>query len=272
MHGCKRTYHGVFISALLFVGAGFFMPGSAVALSGVTAKGALVQRLDTGTVAVQRNSVEARRAASTVKILTAIIAVQELKLDDEAVISKRAACIAPSKAYLTRGAKYKVRDLLKAFLMGSANDAGVALAEAVSGTEIKFSQLMNKRARQMGAKHSKFLNATGLPEGKKWQGASPQDLAIFMKKFSEYPFLMDVLSRKKAVIQGSDGKKISIKNHNKLLWREGNTLIGKTGYTRRAGQCFLGIFKKDGRQYIVVMQGGSKLWGDLKVLMKSSGR
>lgn len=272
MHG-RRAFllfiRIVLLSVLLVYSV---LPGPVWAISGITAKAALVRRLDSDIVIFSQSRDLRLRAASTVKVLSAVIAIERLDLDQDVVISKRAAGIAPSKAYLTQGATYKVRDLLKAFLMSSANDAGVALAEAVAGTEIQFAELMNERARQLDAKDSLFLNATGLPEGKRKQYSTVHDLALFMKKLSTFPFLGEVISTKQDVICGSDGKKIYLKNHNKMLGKEGNTLVGKTGYTIAARHCFLGMFSQGKHRYIVALQGSAKPWADLATLMRKTGK
>lgn len=240
---------------------------SSQAAENLTAKAAIVIDANHETVFFEKNMHMRLPIASTVKILTAVIVFEQLDLEDQVVITKRAAGIAPSKAYLTEAEKYKVEDLLKCFLMSSANDAGVALAEAITSTEFKFSLLMNKRAKDLGAKDSFFLNATGLPENRKKQHATVYDLSLFMKKFLEYPQLVKIIRTKKAVIKRSDGKNIKLRNHNKFLWRNYNNLIGKTGYTRKAGHCFLGAFTQGKRRLIIAILGSRKLWSDLEYLL-----
>ncbi|MCM8812621.1 MAG: serine hydrolase [Candidatus Omnitrophica bacterium] len=247
--------------------AGAAVPCFATQTVGLTAKAAIVYDVDQGKVVYHKDMHALLPAASTVKILTALIVRQKLDLDERVTVSARAAGMAPSKAYLTAGADYAVRDLLKALLMGSANDAGAALAEAVSGTEIKFALLMNETAAAMGAKESRFLNATGLPEGKKRQYSSAYDLSLFMRKFLKYPELAEIIRTKNASITGSDGKVIHLRNHNKMLWRAPNTLVGKTGYTKRAQHCFLGVFPKGKRRLVVAIQGSQRPWADLQYLM-----
>ena len=236
----------------------------------LTAKSAIVMDAKSGTVLFEKNSNLRMPAASTVKLLTAVMAADNLDLEKSLRISKRAAGIAPSKAYLTERQSYKVNDLLLCFLMSSANDAGVVLAEAMAETEIRLSLLMNKQAKSWGAKNSFFLNATGLPEYKKRQYSTAYDLALFMKKFMEYPVLTQMMRKKNASISGSDGKVIKLRNHNKFLWRTGNDLIGKTGYTRAAKHCFLGSFSKSGKQLIVAIQGSRKPWDDLEYLINKN--
>ena len=197
-------------------------------------------------------------------MLTAVIAAENLSGEEKIPITKRAAGITPTKLYMEEGVQYKVNDLLKCLLMNSANDATVALAEAMAKTEFEFSLLMNDYAQDLGAKNSFFLNATGLPEGRKRQYSTANDLCIFMKKALAYPKLVKYMKIKSTVVTGTDNKEIKVRNHNKML----KTLIGKTGYTRRAQHCFLGVFTRGERRFIVALQGSRSLWKDLEYLAK----
>ena len=234
----------------------------------LTAKSAIIVNNKNGKILYDKNSRIRLPAASTVKILTAIIVAERLDFEQWVKISKRAAGITPTKVYLTENAKYRVKDLLQAFLINSANDAGVALAEAVSGSEIKFAHLMNKKAKELGAKDSFFLNATGLPENGKKQYSTTYDLALFMKEFLTYPHLVKIMQAKKATIVGTDSKKIQLRNHNKLLEEASFKLIGKTGYTKAAKHCFLGMFPKGRHKLIVAILGSRRPWADLKTLIR----
>ena len=233
----------------------------------LTAKSAIIMDASNGTILYQKNAYMRMPAASTVKVLTAIMSASSLDLNRALTVSKRAAGIAPSKVYLTEKAQYEVIDLIKCLLMGSANDAGVVLAEAMAPTEFRFSLLMNKKAKQIGAKNSFFLNATGLPEYKKRQYSTAYDLALFMKECVQNPRLVNIMRTKMITIAGSDEKVLRIKNHNKFLWRDSNDLIGKTGYTQKAGHCFLGAFTYGKRKLIIAIQGSRKPWDDLNYLI-----
>ncbi|MCP4650580.1 MAG: D-alanyl-D-alanine carboxypeptidase [PVC group bacterium] len=264
----KQSIHRIIFSCILITLVLFSSICFAKTKGGFTAKSALVMDADKGTIIYQRDPYVRLAAASTVKVLTAVLAMENLSEDQWIVISKRAEGITPTKLYMQQGVKYKVSDMLKSLLMNSANDSGVALAEAISDTEIQFSLLMNERARELGAKNSRFFNATGLPEGKKWQYSTAYDLCLFMKEALRYSKLSKYMQMQNTVIKGTDGKEIQVRNHNKMLKRKGNTLIGKTGYTRRAGHCFLGMFTRGKRRYLIAMQGSRKLWDDLEYLMR----
>ncbi|MFH1460666.1 MAG: hypothetical protein ABIG64_09910 [Candidatus Omnitrophota bacterium] len=233
----------------------------------LTAESAIIIGADNQKIYYRKNIEKRLPVASTVKVLTAVIIREKLELEKKIPITKRASGIAPSKAYLAYGVVYKVKDLLKCFLMSSANDAGVALAEAIAPTEFDFSLLMNKKAQTWGAKNSFFLNATGLPEHKKRQYSTVYDLSIFMHKFLEYPELIQIMETKQASIIGSDAKIIEIRNHNKFLWKKSNDLIGKTGYTNKAKHCFLGVFSQGKKKLIIAILGSRKPWDDLAYLI-----
>ncbi|MCG2711287.1 MAG: serine hydrolase [Candidatus Omnitrophica bacterium] len=253
----------LFVVVLFFARAGLSKQSTLL-----TAKSAIVMDAQSGAVLFEKNPNLRLPAASTVKVLTAVMAADKLDFEMMLSISKRAAGIAPSKAYLSEKESYKVKDLVLCVLMSSANDAGVALAEAMAETEFKFSLLMNRQAKSWGAKNSFFLNATGLPEYKKKQYSTVYDLALFMRKCVEYPALTQMMKKKYVSIYGSDGKEIKLRNHNRFLWRDSNNLIGKTGYTRGAKHCFLGLFSKGNKKFIVAIQGSRKPWDDLEYLIE----
>ena len=259
----RTLFTFVLLVAVLF----FARIGLSRQSTSLTAKSAIVMDAQSGIVLFKKNPNLRLPAASTVKVLTAVMAADNLDFESRLNISKRAAGIAPSKAYLSEKKSYKVKDLLLCILMSSANDAGVALAEAMAETEFRFSLLMNRKAKSWGAKNSFFLNATGLPEYRKRQYSTAYDLALFMRKCIEYPALTQMMRKKYANISGSDGKVIKLRNHNKFLWRTTNDLIGKTGYTRGARHCFLGLFSKGNKKLIVAIQGSRKPWNDLEYLI-----
>jgi D-alanyl-D-alanine carboxypeptidase len=204
--------------------------------------------------------------ASTVKLLTALVVLDRMSLDDRVVIKSSAVNVQPTKAGLTKGASYSVRDLLKVLLATSANDAGVALAQAVAGSESDFALLMNKKARAIGAKRSRFTNATGLPD--KRQVTTAYDLSLITRAAFTQPFIASVMKQKTVVITGSDGKRIARDNHNKLLWRISEPcVLGKTGYTRVAGHCYAGIAYYDDRRISVVILNSRQPWRDIVAIL-----
>ncbi len=215
-------------------------------------------------------SYKARRRlppASTVKVLSAMVVIDHLPLDRWVRVSKVAEAVEPSKVYLKAGEHYRVKDLLYAMLMASANDASVVLAEAVAGTQKRFANLMNTKAKRCGARESHFLTPNGLPAPGQYSTAL--DLAKIMRIASRYGLIVSALSRKYYRFRSKGGREIRVVNHNKLLWaKRWSWIKGKTGFTRRAGQCFLGMFQRRGRRYFFAMLGGRTLWSNVKELAR----
>ena len=225
--------------------------------------------------------------ASTTKVMTALLVLERLPLDQIVTVSSRANNIQPSKLHLRSGEQYKVSDLLYAILLNSANDASIALAEAVAGSEEKFVALMNRRARQLGAHHTKFANSTGLPAPKVPLGPAPKgrpgpqkrisqyttayDMALIFRKALGHPFFKKTVGLRYKTIYSASGRKILLKNHNKLLFTDwGKNIHGKTGYTKAAQACFVGYTTKNGKIWIMALFGCSRRWDDIRYLVKEN--
>ncbi|MDD5617820.1 MAG: D-alanyl-D-alanine carboxypeptidase [Candidatus Omnitrophica bacterium] len=235
--------------------------------SSITAASAIVVDLKKNKIVYSR-SIHAKRApASTLKILTALIALEKLGPDASVTISRKASLSEPSKIWLKPGEKYRSLDLIKAVLICSANDASVALAEAVAGSESQFAKMMNKKARSLGAKNSNFINASGLPA--KNQYSTVYDLYRITKAALKNPVINQIMQKKKTAIQNSDGREISLVNHNKLLFRMTYPLVlGKTGYTKTARHCYASIAYFENKEYAIVILKSRKPWTDMENLLK----
>ncbi len=209
--------------------------------------------------------------ASTVKVMTALVVLDKLKLDDYVTVSKNATKAQPTKLYFKPGEQYKVRDLLYAILIKSANDASIVLAEAVAGSHWKFVQLMNKKAKDLGAKHTKFSNSNGLPS-KAQQYTTAYDMYLIFRKALKYKFFRNTIKLKYKTIYSKSGRKISLKSHNKILFKDWKrNIYGKTGYTRAAGACFVGTIEKGGSTLIVGVFGCPNRWADIKHIVSYYG-
>lgn len=206
-----------------------------------------------------------RAPASTTKILTAILAVEHLNLNQVITIPAFAESIEPSKIHLRKGERYYVRDLVEATLISSANDAAEVLGWAVAGSQSKFSTMMTQKAHAIGAKRSRFVRGSGLPA--KGQYSTAYDMALIVRYAQRYPFIVKTLKTKKTSISSLGGRKIYLKNHNKMLWRDSREVIGKTGWTRKARHCFVGQIQSQGRKVFVALMGSQRLWRDLKALV-----
>lgn len=209
--------------------------------------------------------------ASTAKVMTALLVLERLSLHQYLTVGQNAVHVQPTKIYLRPGERYKVADLLYAILLKSANDASVVLAEAVAGSQQAFVELMNKRAKALGARHTKFANSNGLPS-KAAQYTTAYDMYLIFRAALRHHFFRDAIKRKYKTIYSKDGRKITLKSHNKILFSEWKQKIyGKTGYTRAARSCFVGTLPKAGSTLIIAVFGCSKRWKDIQYIISRYG-
>ena len=233
----------------------------------VTAQSAILVDVTANRVLYSKKRHRKLAPASTVKVLTGLIAIEQLGLNKKVKISRKASRTQPTKVWLPEGAKYSSGDLINAVLISSANDASVAVAEAVSGSEWRFAQIMNKRAKQLGARNSNFLNASGLPA--KGQYSTAYDLYRIMKGAIKNDHVYNIMRKKVKRIKGTKGKTIKLVNHNKLLFKKNYPLIVlKTGYTKSAKHCYVGKIYYKGRQYVFAFIKSRKPWTDIDAFLK----
>ncbi len=231
----------------------------------VTARSAIVMDADTGQIYYQKAPRRPGQPASTIKVLTALLALEYLDEEAYVYVSRNAARMPKSKVYLRPRHFYRARDLIYACLLKSANDASVALAEAVAGSEKAFAQMMTAYARAIGAKDTICKTATGLTAP--GQQTTAYDLAIIFRQAMENPRLASMLSRRRATLRGV--RKVHlIHSHNQALWLFRGCLGGKTGYTAVAGRTYVGMFKRHGRRVIIAFLGSRSLWRDLGRLLR----
>lgn len=234
----------------------------------LTARSAILLDVSQGKRLFSKNADSNVWPASTTKVMTALLVLENLPMDKVVTVSKAATNVQPSKAGLIEGEHYRVSDLLYAALMQSANDASMVLAEAVAGSEDAFVKKMNQRARQLGAMHTNFENPHGLPTEER-QYTSAYDMSLIFKAALKYPLFKNILTYKNKSIASQEGRTISLKSYNKLLWKHWKkNIFGKTGYTKKAKHCFVGYFEKDNRIIIVAVFGCTKQrWNDVRYIV-----
>ena len=235
-------------------------------LSQLTARAAIAVDVQTGAVYFARNETLPVPPASTTKLLTAIVALRSTAPDALMRVSANAASMPPSKAYLRAGTVYTSRDLLQALLMKSANDASVVIAENIGGSVPGFAQIMNQTARSLGAHDSNFITPNGLPNPDHYSTA--RDMAYIMRAALQTPGMRGILSTPTGVIEPVSGgvQRISLRSTNRMLWRDDLSVIGKTGWTRAAKRCFVGMTSANGHEVIIAILGSRNLWGDVELL------
>jgi len=234
----------------------------------VHSRAAVVMDTSSGKLLYAKNPDLRCPPASTTKLMTAIVAIENLPLTDIVTVSKNAAQVSPHKVGFKGGDKITVEELLYAALLGSANDAAVALAEAVAGSEEKFAALMNKKAFLIGARDTQFINANGLPGPGQYITAS--DLSKIMNYALNYPKLKQIINTRMTEISTEKGRSIFLRNTNRLLWSEEGQVGGKTGYTRTARHCFVCASERDNDTVIVALLGSPSrrdLWRESGLLI-----
>ena len=219
----------------------------------------------TGRVLYAKNPDQEIYPASTTKVLTALLAIENLSLDDVTEVSKNC-LVGESSIYLEEGEKITIRDLLYGLLLKSGNDAAVALAEAVSGSVADFASLMNRRAVELGCTNSHFNNANGLPDTEHYTTAS--DYAKVVREAAKHEEFIKIISTYKydLSIEETNGttRTYTVKNTNALLPEYGgefvyeNIIGGKTGYTDAAQHAFVSVCENEGRRVITVVFGSTK--------------
>lgn len=227
----------------------------------LSADAAVLMDARTGQVLLAKNPHKRRPPASTTKILTGIIALEMGKLDEVVEVSPRAAAVGESSIYLDAGEKLTLNELVQGALMKSGNDACAAIAEHVGGDIETFAQLMNFKARVLGAWNSNFINPHGLPNDNHFTTA--YDLGMIARYAVKNQRFSEIVSQKEQEIDwyGQSWNR-HLKNTNKLLWSYIWADGIKTGTTRAAGPCLVSSASKDNRRLIAVVLNSGDRWGD----------
>ncbi|MBI1977279.1 MAG: peptidoglycan-binding protein [Candidatus Omnitrophica bacterium] len=255
---------GKIILIIVFVAHVLFPISPVLAAVSLTAPSALLWEPSSDKILYSRAPHRKQAPASTTKIVTAMVILDHLRSDDWVTINPAATQVEASKLYFRSGDKFQVRDLLKAILMKSANDAAKAAAIDIAGSERAFADLLTQKAKSLGAENTRFVNASGLPA--KGQYSTAYDLALIMRAAARNDVIVSILRQKKASIKSYYGHWYHFKSHNKMLMR-GENVIGKTGWTRSANYCFVGQIEGESREAIVSVLGSKKLWTDLRTLV-----
>ncbi|WP_324718193.1 D-alanyl-D-alanine carboxypeptidase family protein [Carboxydochorda subterranea] len=230
----------------------------------LTSKAAVLMDAASGQVLYELHPDEALPPASVTKIMTLMLALEavqdgRVRMTDEVVASDHAASMGGSQIWLEPGERMSLRDLLYAIGVGSANDAAVAVAEHLAGSEPAFVEMMNQRARQLGMKHTHFANSTGLPPQETGDPgphvASARDLAILSRQAIQTPGLLDFVSTWEYTMRHNSIKKPVLYNFNRLLKRYPGVDGLKTGMTSEAGYCVAATSVRDHLRLIAVTMG-----------------
>lgn len=216
----------------------------------------MVVEAATGNVLYQRNSTEKRPVGSTQKLLTSLLVAERGNLDQDVVIQPTDEAAEPTTLQLTPGTSYKRATLLTALLVKSPNDVARALARDYAGSIEKFAEVMNAKARELGALSSHFVNPNGLPADGQYSTAA--DMSRIARAAYGNPVLRKIMATKYLSFRYSDGRVHMLRNTNQTM-RDNWFCNGmKTGYTDKAKHCLVASGSYNGREVISVILGGTK--------------
>lgn len=230
---------------------------SQIDLADNTRSAILIER-DTGTILFEKNIHEKLPPASMTKVMTMLLVMEELeagrlKLDEKVRTSEYAASMGGSQIFLEPGEEMTVEELLRGVAIASANDASVALAERISGSEKAFVQRMNEKAQEIGLKNTKFQNTSGLPASDHYSSA--YDMAIMAKELLKYEDITAFTGMYESYLRENTDKKFWLVNTNKLVRFYPGADGLKTGYTSEAKYCLVATAKKGDMRVIAVVFG-----------------
>lgn len=246
----------VIFGALIFTAA----PPPAYAEASSSAQAAILMERDSGRVLFGKNYEAKLPMASCTKIVTAITALQNCAADEIVTIDKKAVGIEGSSIYLREGERLTVIELLYGLMLRSGNDAAVALAIHVAGSVKDFAALMNETAKEMGAENSNFTNPHGLHEENHYTTA--YDLALITCCALKNTLFQKIVSTKKITIGEGEEARYFV-NKNKLLSMSPIASGVKTGFTKRAGRCFVGSAQnKEGMTLVAVVLNCGPMFED----------
>jgi serine-type D-Ala-D-Ala carboxypeptidase (penicillin-binding protein 5/6) len=256
------------VFTLLFPSAAFANDASPAPASGpptVSAASAILVDAATGQVLYQKNSHLQRPVASTTKIMTALVTIEHCPPNTTATVSRRATEVRPSIVGLQPGEQISVEQLLEAMLIKSANDAALALAERVGGSEESFARMMNQRAVALGARNTHFSNPHGLYDPQHYSSA--YDLALMARQAMKLPLFRELVSTRETSIARPDGTNMELVNHNRLLFKDPSIDGIKTGFVRQSGKCLVASASRKGWRLIAVVLDSGEVWKDAETLL-----
>ena len=231
------------------------LPANCPAYDGdVSAKSCVVMYED-GSCLYEKNADDRMLIASTTKIMTAIVSIENASPDDPVLIRESHCLVEGSSMDLKPGETYTVKQLLQGLLLSSGNDAALALADTAGGSQRAFVELMNRRAAELGLKHTHFSNPHGLDAKDHYSTA--RDLARLMLYCMKNPVFREIAGTQYAEVNGR-----VLPNHNRLLTLYPGCIGGKTGYTMAAGRCLVTCCERDGMLLACVTLSAPDDWND----------
>ncbi len=245
------------------------------------AKSAVLMDADSGRVLYERNGYEQMAMASTTKIMTLIVTLENASLDDTVAVSAYAASMPDVQLNIREGENYRLGDLVYSLMLESHNDSAVAIAEHVGGSVEGFAALMNQKAQEIGCENTYYITPNGLDatDGDRFHSTTARDLALVMsyciKQSPQKEKFLEITRTPSHSFSDTSGKRsFSCTNHNAFLGMMTGALSGKTGFTNKAGYCYVGALERDGKTFVVALLAcgwpnhKTYKWSDTRALME----
>lgn len=217
----------------------------------ITAEAAVMMDLETGVILYGKQEHERRPPASLTKVMTGYLAVKQQRENMNVIVSAQAAETGESSLNLKADDVISFQDLLYGALLKSANDACVAMAEHIAGSEDTFVEYMNLQACLLGCANTHFENTNGLPAENHYSTA--YDLALMTRAAMQVSEFAQIVQTQQYTVRWQDGRKLPVRNTNRLLKEYPGAIGVKTGTTNEAGQCLIAVAEKAGKQLVVVV-------------------
>lgn len=233
-------------------------------ISGILAQSAVLMDAETGRILYGKNENAVRPMASTTKIMTCILALENSSLEDTVEVSDHAASMPDVQLNIRKGETYRLRDLLYSMMLESHNDSAMAIAEHVGGSQEGFAAMMNQKARDIGCVNTHFITPNGLDASVEETGEQHSTTAAEMAMILRYCIFqspkkeefLEITRSPSHTFADLEGKRsFSCINHNALLTSMEGAISGKTGFTNGAGYCYVGAVEKDGKRFIASLLG-----------------
>ena len=224
------------------------------------AQAAVLMDAESGRILFEKNGQEVLAMASTTKIMTCIIALEQGNLEDVVKASELAALQPKVHLGMRTGEEFRLEDLLYSLMLESHNDSAVAIAEHIGGSVEEFAKLMNTKAKELGCQNTHFITPNGLDETDEtgMHATTASELARIMSycimespKKEEFLSITSMPSHSFSNVEGS--RTFGCSNHNSFLNMMEGAISGKTGFTGKAGYCYVGALERDGRTFVVAL-------------------
>lgn len=228
---------------------------------GVSAKSAVLMCADNGEVLYSKNANDRLPMASTTKIMTALLAIEAAMPDMEIKVTHEMVAVEGTSMGLVEGDSVSLRELVYGMLLQSGNDAAHTAAVVLGGSEEKFAEMMNERAREIGMTDTNFVTASGLD--KEGHCSTAYDMALLACESIKNPEFAAICASKTAKLTyGNPPYARTLRNHNRLLWSDESVTGIKTGFTKKSGRCLVSAAERDGITLVAVTLNAPDDWND----------